>query len=1205
MKRTRYAILAVLLLISSAMLLRASLPQVATGTWQAGAAMAEARTGAASASLPGGQVLMTGGTTAGGGITNSAKMFDPASNSWSGLAAVMQDARSGHSASAMKDGRVLLAGGENSGGVINSLEIYDPASESFSFAGTLMSARKNHGAAMLPGGRVWLVGGSDGTNALASTEIYDPADGSVSAGPNLPAPRSGLSATTLLDGTVLIAGGSNSNQGADQGDLASTLIYDPTAGTMTPGASLSAARSGHTAILLPNNNEVLIAGGSAAGTDLASAELYVPWTGASQATASMSAARSGAAGSGFKEHDGRAMVAGGSGLASSEYYGFATVKTDADDYAPGTIVFITGSGWQPGETVSLLLHEDVDPPFHADRTLTAVADAFGNIANSDFVPEEHDLGVRFYLTATGATSQAKTTFTDHTPHGTRTFTFSTAGLGVATSITITGSRNIAGTGHASTAYSATFTSPGPSAGVGAAITITSGPNALASTLTFAGFPASVPGVGGTYNLTSVSHTSPISVPTTTGTTSVVGTYTFVPSDSTPPVITPNVVGTLGSNGWYTSNVDVSWTVTDPESTVTSTSGCGPTTISADTIGVTLTCSATSAGGTSTESVTIKRDATAPTGVSGAPNRAPDHNGWYTSAVDVVFTGADATSGIASCTTTNYSGPDSATASANGSCTDNAGNSSASGASSTFKYDATAPSASIAVSAGTAGSNGWYTSDVTVHTSGTDATSGIDTCTADQFQTTETAGQSFTGNCTDNAGNTSTDASLTVKLDKTGPSASLAVTAGTAGANGWYISDVTVSTSGTDSISSPVTCTTDQIISTEGSAVSVNGSCTNDAGLTTNATALSLKIDKTGPTASLAVTAGTAGANGWYTSNVTVSTTGSDSVSDPTTCSVDQFQTTETAGTVFSGSCTNDAGLTTNATDLTVKLDKTGPSASLAVTAGTLGLNGWYVSNVTISTSGTDSISNPTSCTADQPQTTDTTGTSFSGSCINDAGLTTSAAPLSIKRDATAPTINLVTPADLGSYVLNAAVASNYSCSDATSGVASCTGPVANGANFSTNPVGPHPFTVNASDAAGNSATPVTNSYSVLYSTGACLGSPGHQILQPINADGSSVNKQGSTVPAKFRVCDANGNSIGTAGVVSSFRLIGISSGTVTDVDEAVDSTTPDTAFRWSATDQQWIYNISTKQSPFAKNKTYIFLITLNDGSTIQFQFGLK
>jgi len=123
-------------------------------------------------------------------------------------------------------------------------------------------------------------------------------------------------------------------------------------------------------------------------------------------------------------------------------------------------------------------------------------------------------------------------------------------------------------------------------------------------------------------------------------------------------------------------------------------------------------------------------------------------------------------------------------------------------------------------------------------------------------------------------------------------------------------------------------------------------------------------------------------------------------------------------------------------------------------------------------------------------------------------------------------------------------------------------------------------------------------------SGMCASDVGHAIRQPINPDGSSVFKQKSTVPAKFAVCDANGNSIGTPGVVFAFRLVQTASGTmVSTVDEAVDSTTPDTAFRWDPTGQQWIFNMNTKS--LSANMTYVYLITLNDGSSIQFQFGLR
>src|SRR2546422_849123 len=92
--------------------------------------------------------------------------------------------------------------------------------------------------------------------------------------------------------------------------------------------------------------------------------------------------------------------------------GAATVKTDQADYAPGQVVTITGSGWQFGEVVSLVLHED--PAIDTHPTLTATADASGHILNNQFVPDVHDVGVRFYMTATGQTSGsvALATFTD-------------------------------------------------------------------------------------------------------------------------------------------------------------------------------------------------------------------------------------------------------------------------------------------------------------------------------------------------------------------------------------------------------------------------------------------------------------------------------------------------------------------------------------------------------------------------------------------------------------------------------------------------------------------------------------------------------------------------------------------------------------------------------------------------------------------------
>jgi hypothetical protein len=122
-------------------------------------------------------------------------------------------------------------------------------------------------------------------------------------------------------------------------------------------------------------------------------------------------------------------------------------------------------------------------------------------------------------------------------------------------------------------------------------------------------------------------------------------------DTTPPVITRTVTGTLGQNGWYTGNVTVAWTATDGLTPITS-APCAPSTIASDTIGTTITCSATSGGGTSTQSVVVKRDATAPSVAFAA------HPGSYSAdqTITIGCSASDATSGLAAtCQGVNVAG----------------------------------------------------------------------------------------------------------------------------------------------------------------------------------------------------------------------------------------------------------------------------------------------------------------------------------------------------------------------------------------------------------------------------------------------------------------------------------------------------------------------------------------------------------------------
>jgi hypothetical protein len=119
------------------------------------------------------------------------------------------------------------------------------------------------------------------------------------------------------------------------------------------------------------------------------------------------------------------------------------------------------------------------------------------------------------------------------------------------------------------------------------------------------------------------------------------------ADITPPIITPQIIGTMGNNGWYRSDVTVNWSVTDPESGITSSTGCGPANLTADTAGLTLTCSAANGVGLSTSvPITIKLDKTPPV-ISGMPALPcslppPNHPVLQVDNVDA----ADALSGLA-------------------------------------------------------------------------------------------------------------------------------------------------------------------------------------------------------------------------------------------------------------------------------------------------------------------------------------------------------------------------------------------------------------------------------------------------------------------------------------------------------------------------------------------------------------------------------
>jgi hypothetical protein len=163
-----------------------------------------------------------------------------------------------------------------------------------------------------------------------------------------------------------------------------------------------------------------------------------------------------------------------------------------------------------------------------------------------------------------------------------------------------------------------------------------------------------------------------------------------------------------------------------------------------------------------------------------------------------------------------------------------------------------------------------------------------------------------------------------------------------------------------------------------------------------------------------------------------------------------------------------------------------------------------------------------SCAGDVPKGADidtsTVGEhTFTVQATDRAGNTGSKSATYTVVDATAPDITVTTPASGAVYGLGEQVAADYTCSDEAggSGLASCTGTVANGAVVDTSSVGEKTFTVEAADNAGNGA-----SRSVTY-TVVDQSPPAISLTAP--EDGATYSL-GQHVVAAYSCADQEGGS---------------------------------------------------------------------------------
>jgi hypothetical protein len=387
----------------------------------------------------------------------------------------------------------------------------------------------------------------------------------------------------------------------------------------------------------------------------------------------------------------------------------------------------------------------------------------------------------------------------------------------------------------------------------------------------------------------------------------------------------------------------------------------------------------SIGLSSSGSTSWKRDATSPT-INGQVDQPQNANNWFSANINVTASASDATPGsgllsfetsLDDATWTTYAG---SLAYGEGTrtlylrATDNAGN--VEKINLPLNVDLTNPVPSRVIG-GLSGSNGWYSSAITVTASATDNLSGVD------FLETTTDGgtwatyasplnltdgtYTFRLRATDLAGNQASTASETLKVDATAPNTSVSLS-GAQGSANWYTSAVSASISSTDATSG-VARKSYNLNGAGWAAYSIpltlndgvhtlQARATDTAGHQGFSALETIYVDTTAPTLELFLDGGTSFL-GWHPAEVEISASASDGGSGLSSFELSvnggAWQAYAAPFTLSDGTHSVEARATDVAGNLvtlskTVNVDTTLPGISLTLN-GTAGNGDWFVSSV--------------------------------------------------------------------------------------------------------------------------------------------------------------------------------------------------------------------------------------------------------------------
>jgi RHS repeat-associated protein len=252
--------------------------------------------------------------------------------------------------------------------------------------------------------------------------------------------------------------------------------------------------------------------------------------------------------------------------------------------------------------------------------------------------------------------------------------------------------------------------------------------------------------------------------------------------------------------------------------------------------------------------------------------------------------------------------------------------------------------------------------------------------------------------------------------------------------GWNNTNVVVTFTCSDQTSGIASCPAPVTVSTEGARQTISGTATDRAGNTASASK-SINLDKTAPTIA-GISAPPANSFGWNNTGVTINFACADALSGIATCTPAASLLNEGANQAAFGTAVDKAGNSAGTTAL-VNIDMT-PPAITASSFPAANAAGWNNTDVTVSFLCSDLLSGVAVCPAKSTVITEGANQIASGTATDKAG-NSATASATVSVDKTLPSIAAgATPAANSAGWNNSDVTVAFTCSDALSGVASCT-----------------------------------------------------------------------------------------------------------------------------------------------------------------------